>query len=561
MKITFKDRVNLQYRKNIKIATVLFLLFSVLLISSSFLILNAKINEKTAEKECLRYTEVDKEMADLFNRTVQINSSYAISNTEFGLNWDEKDINAYNSLIYQIKLNLAMNSFIDEIYIKNSNFEIVQGSKNAIDMSTLESLYNLGTATLCTAKSDNDTVLLISSSYLQTNGEKNTISLFYNSFEIGKDIFKQYSEDEKEFIVSENGEILISNRTELLSKNLFTTLGIDKFELVNSSFKSKDLGKNITVHQIAICPTLFFVRIYDSSIYAKEYASLSIIFIAINIIALLLFAISSLIIAKYTYKPVRQLLDLVCNYSSSPLENIDEITYIKNQISNVYSDNTALQKTVCDKIKDLQEQQLIALQSQISPHFLLNSLDAISWLSIDKYGEDNTIFENIQYIRNILSQCINITSVFSPIRDEISLTKNCISLLQLKYNCNICLNINTPEELLNAQILRFSLQPIAENSVKHGLINNKNGKININISSNDKNLTITVKDNGCGIPTKSLKEINERLSDINKTEKEHIGLKNIVQRFKILYGNDFTFSIKSQEDGTEVLLEFPAFYI
>ena len=285
------------------------------------------------------------------------------------------------------------------------------------------------------------------------------------------------------------------------------------------------------------------------------------IFIILNAVALILFACSSILIAKYTYKPVRQLMELVSEYSSSSLENIDEITYIKESISNIYSDNSELKDTVNEQIKALQQQQLIALQTQISPHFLLNSLDAISWLSIDKYGEDNTVFESIQYIRSILKQCINITNVFSGISEELNLTKNCIALLQLKYNCKVACEINIPPELLNVQIMRFSLQPIIENSVKHGLSNSRDGKITIDISEKNKNLIVCVTDNGCGMDLETLTELRENMTDFTAHNKNHIGLKNINQRFNILYGDNYRFEITASDNGTQVTLEFPMFNI
>ncbi len=558
MKTSFFEKANFQYRKNIKIAGILCAAFSVLLISVSFLILQNRLNKKIDEKEQQRCSEVNSNLSQKFQQVMQISSSYAISNTEFGANWNEKDINAYNSLLFQTNLNIAMYNFIEGIYIKNSNFDIVCGRNTDSNTAKALPIFNFGPSELFLS---NENKLFMHSKYTQSNGEENAVSIFFSSYDLGKEILSLYNENEKEFIVSEQGDIVISNRTEMIGKNLFNAFGIKKFPLINSNIRSSALSRNISVNQVSNCPSLYFVRIYSPSIYSSEYSSLMLIFIILDAVALILFACSSILIAKYTYKPVRQLMELVGEYSSSSLENIDEITYIKESISNVYSDNSELKDTVNEQIKALQQQQLIALQTQISPHFLLNSLDAISWLSIDKYGEDNTVFESIQYIRNILKQCINITNVFSGISEELSLAKNCIALLQLKYNCKVACEVNIPRELLNAQIMRFSLQPIIENSVKHGLSNSRDGKITIDISEKNKNLVVCVTDNGCGMDSETLSELKKNMSDFTAHNKNHIGLKNINQRFNILYGDNYRFEITASDNGTQVTLEFPMFNI
>ena len=558
MKTSFFEKANFQYRKNIKIAGILCAAFSVLLISVSFLILQNRLNKKIDEKEQQRCSEVNSNLSQKFQQVMQISSSYAISNTEFGANWNEKDINAYNSLLFQTNLNIAMYNFIEGIYIKTSNFDIVCGRNTDSNTAKALPIFNFGPSELFLS---NENKLFMHSKYTQSNGEENAVSIFFSSYDLGKEILSLYNENEKEFIVSEQGDIVISNRTEMIGKNLFNAFGIKKFPLINSNIRSSALSRNISVNQVSNCSSLYFVRIYSPSIYSSEYSSLMLIFIILDAVALILFACSSILIAKYTYKPVRQLMELVGEYSSSSLENIDEITYIKESISNVYSDNSELKDTVNEQIKALQQQQLIALQTQISPHFLLNSLDAISWLSIDKYGEDNTVFESIQYIRNILKQCINITNVFSGISEELSLAKNCIALLQLKYNCKVACEVNIPRELLNAQIMRFSLQPIIENSVKHGLSNSRDGKITIDISENNKNLVVCVTDNGCGMDSETLSELKKNMSDFTAHNKNHIGLKNINQRFNILYGDNYRFEITASDNGTQVTLEFPMFNI
>ena len=529
-----------------------------LLISVSFLILKNRLNKKIDEKEQQCFAEVNGNLLQKFHQVMQISSSYAISNTEFGANWNEKDIDAYSSLKFQTNLNLAMYNFIEGICIKNSNLDIVCGRNTNRSTENAVPIYNFGPSELYLS---DENKLFMLSKYTQSNGEENTVSIFFSSYDLGREVLSLYSENDKEFIVSNQGDIVISNRTEMIGKNLFGTFKIKEFPLINSSIKSSELSRNISVNQISDCPSLYLVRIYSPSIYSSEYSSLMLIFIILNAVALILFACSSILIAKYTYKPVRQLMELVSEYSSSSLENIDEITYIKESISNIYSDNSELKDTVNEQIKALQQQQLIALQTQISPHFLLNSLDAISWLSIDKYGEDNTVFESIQYIRSILKQCINITNVFSGISEELNLTKKCIALLQLKYNCKVACEINIPPELLNAQIMRFSLQPIIENSVKHGLSNSRDGKITIDISEKNKNLIVCVTDNGCGMDLETLTELRENMTDFTAHNKNHIGLKNINQRFNILYGDNYRFEITASDNGTQVTLEFPMFNI
>ena len=196
-----------------------------------------------------------------------------------------------------------------------------------------------------------------------------------------------------------------------------------------------------------------------------------------------------------------------------------------------------------------------ALQSQINPHFLYNTLDTLQWkaLEYDAFEVADMVNSLSRFFRISLSS----GKEFISISDEVEHVRNYLEIQKIRYQNKI--NYSIQEDSLMDQYLvpKLILQPLVENSIYHGLKPKKQGgNINIGVSLADGYLFIEVVDNGVGMDKKDLKHLRNNLS--KSIESEHYGLYNINERLRVTFGEKYKLEIESKVDcGTRVRLKIP----
>lgn len=236
-------------------------------------------------------------------------------------------------------------------------------------------------------------------------------------------------------------------------------------------------------------------------------------------------------------------------------QNFDKmLKRIKKLIFDVYTSDL--------QVKDLEirnkQAELLALQSQINPHFLFNTMQS---LSISCYNNDD--FETTEYINKFclfLRDCLYWETKCIPLSEEIRIVENYLTLQKLRYQDFLSYTIEIPKEFYELSIPKFTIQPIVENAIEHGLEKKNHekmpGQIQIKAISNQEKLQIMVEDNGVGIPPEHLKEINSCLEESSgEKNSESIGIMNTNERLKLFYGPDFGLQIESAVNiGTRVTI-------
>ena len=197
----------------------------------------------------------------------------------------------------------------------------------------------------------------------------------------------------------------------------------------------------------------------------------------------------------------------------------------------------------------LRQQQIISLQLQLSPHFMYNTLDAINWIALDELGADNKISYCIQHTVKMLRSGIDVTSMFSDVRNEIEICKNCFEVLQIRFGLKI--DFKTPDingKLGDTVLLKNCLQPIIENAVYHGFANEdvNDAKIVLDITESDSDITVSVKDNGVGMTEEKITELTEYINAPLSGDWKHVGLRNVNWRLRLLYGENYGLKIQSK---------------
>lgn len=213
-----------------------------------------------------------------------------------------------------------------------------------------------------------------------------------------------------------------------------------------------------------------------------------------------------------------------------------------------------------DKMKKSVETQknaeIAALEAQINPHFLYNTLDTINWMAIDK--DEYEISNMIATLANILRYGISDSNGIVKIRDEVEWLKQYIFLQQTKLKNSFDCHINVEPEIMGLSIHKLLLQPFIENAILHGFEGvEKTHILQMDMGREEERIAIRIQDNGCGIPEEIVREMNAGI--FRKTDnKNHIGMENAITRIHMYYGETAEVRIESWlGQGTEVQIMIP----
>lgn len=210
------------------------------------------------------------------------------------------------------------------------------------------------------------------------------------------------------------------------------------------------------------------------------------------------------------------------------------------------------------KLKE-NEATIAALQTQINPHFLYNTLDMIKSMA-DIYGIEDVadvilaLSRNFRYVTHTASHVVTI-------RDELENLRNYMKVIKTRYGGQITYEILMEEGIEEYSIIKVCLQPIFENAVAHGLAKKGyKGNIQVTFQIIDHVMTISVFDDGLGMDNNRLEEVEQMLEGHSSAaNKKSVGLCNIHDRIQLKYGKAYGLKVSSQEDcGAEVIVRYPA---
>ena len=365
-------------------------------------------------------------------------------------------------------------------------------------------------------------------------------------------------------IVDENNQIIFRNH----SANKMKHTNIEQiYRQSEPSFKVNPLirKKAYTISQI------------QSERYGWKYLSIvpqNIIYeIPIKLstftfIILALSFISGLSITYYltsrNYKNIQNIISIIDSAENNqPLPALpsrikDEYSYILHNIVKTFVEHSYLKVQLSERKYKVQAMELLALQSQINPHFLFNTLETINWKVLSLTGHPNDINEMIGNLSDILKYSLESDKKSVTIKEEIKYTQSYINIQKARYKEKFDVIWEYDENLTQHEITKLLLQPLIENSIYHG-IRVKEGKscIKIKIHFVQSFIKISVVDNGLGINRKKLIEIREKLQK-EKEYNEHIGLFNTNKRLKLTYGDQYGIKIRSKSGfGTAVYMYIP----
>lgn len=260
-------------------------------------------------------------------------------------------------------------------------------------------------------------------------------------------------------------------------------------------------------------------------------------------------------ITKSIYVPIKKLHDVTTTIARQDLEmlvttdNTDEIAELGMSFNIMVGKIKELLDAKIKEHENLKKAELRALQAQINPHFLYNTLDAIIWMAEAKK------IEQVVELVSVLSRFFRITlskgKDWISVREEIEHVESYLAIQKVRYRDILDYRIEVPDNLREGKILKLTLQPLVENALYHGIKNKRNGGTIIVRAQqfNDELLQIQIEDNGIGMTQERLAQLRELLkndSDEEVSSESGYGVNNVNQRIKLYYGKAYGLTIESE---------------
>lgn len=272
----------------------------------------------------------------------------------------------------------------------------------------------------------------------------------------------------------------------------------------------------------------------------------------------------ALLTSVYSYNPVRNIISLVKDPAAyaprmtGGFRKDETQEIIQNIVHNFYSNNE-LQEDLKEYLAITNRAQIAALQAQISPHFLYNTLENIRWQAIALGNGDNDVARIILKLSELLRLSLDNEHEIISIAEEVKNAQIYVDIIQLRYQNKLTVEWKIPPEVSRCQIVKVSLQPLIENAVTHG-IKPKRGQGVIVVSAwrEDEMAYVEVADNGSGMSQEDCAALNRDLNEMYTLSDNHIGVRNVNQRLKLLLGESSGIQvISSPGRGARFIMRFP----
>lgn len=239
----------------------------------------------------------------------------------------------------------------------------------------------------------------------------------------------------------------------------------------------------------------------------------------------------------------------------------NEVGYVTSTFRNMVTQLRHHIKTEFELKLLRQQAEYKALLLQINPHFLFNTLELMSSLSMQQRTGDTV--KVIESLGKMMRFSLRISEDLVPLQEELTYLKHYVSILQIRFGERLHISTQEEGDMDSRQMVKFILQPLVENAVKYSFLHQTIAKVVIRVYSEPEQVRLIVEDNGPGIAEELIQRLyaeslSSQFDHILNTGSRQIGLRNVLARCQLYYGGRFSFTIESsQGQGTRIELILP----
>ena len=241
------------------------------------------------------------------------------------------------------------------------------------------------------------------------------------------------------------------------------------------------------------------------------------------------------------------------SFSYQPVRGTREVRNLSESFQHMVLRVQQLMNTVRQEEINLRKTELQALQAQINPHFLYNTLDSISWMC--EQGKNAEAVQMVNALARLFRISISRGHELIPIRNELQHAESYLQIQSHRYKNQFVYRFDVDPDCLDYLCNKITLQPIIENAIYHGLNGLvDDGEIEVSVKSDGEDVVFTVSDNGSGMTEEQIAAIMRK----EHSDRAGIGVKNVSDRLKIYFGSEYGITIDSVPDeGTRVHIRMP----
>lgn len=401
----------------------------------------------------------------------------------------------------------------------------------------------------------------------KTNQPKNAIIIIDLDYEAVEqtisDSFKNYTNGYI-YIINAYDKLISFPSSEKISKEEFSQNFDEVKEKVFGTFISDYDGvKKLTI----IYPVRYtgwrLVGVIDLSASLKQSVVFRDTIIASLVVIIIYAIIISTHIASYLSSPIKQLESIMRHVQNGNFDIVVPITGSQEtqSLSKSFEKMLFKIKSLMEDLKKTEsikrQRELDALQAKINPHFLYNTLESVVWLAEE--GDNKGVVKQVTSLATLFRVSIAKGKDIITIQEELTHVKSYLEIQSIRYKDKFDYKFIVPEELKHCPTTKLIVQPIVENSIYHGLkYIEDDGHIIIKVEAvGEDKIAIKVIDNGAGMDEKTVNALLDPNGDIKRSG-NGIGIININERLKLVYGNEYGLSVESElEEGTTVTILIP----
>ncbi len=371
--------------------------------------------------------------------------------------------------------------------------------------------------------------------------------------------------------VINNGEQILLQNNERDFSAFFENQTENQMEAKQGQFAYYDMrmnGENYTISkmQSQYIQGLEYISAVPTQNILSSSSQFARIFLLLICGSMIVSVVLAAVRAKEDYKNLEDILELLSHPEKALQRKLDRsqvgsdpYNYITYNIINLFIQQDYLKVQTSEQKYKLQVLELSALQQQINPHFLNNTLNTIYWEAIGLTKGPNSCSEMLTKLASIMRYSLGKPDEIVTVKDEVEYLKNYIYIQKKRYNDKFYMEYDVDEITYHYPIRKMILQPLVENSISHGIKFLKGeGLIRLRIHQTKAGVYVSVLDNGVGITAERMEELKKSLESWEEYG-THIGLVNVHRRLILAYGKQAKLHIMSHTGhGTCIYFRIPA---
>lgn len=401
--------------------------------------------------------------------------------------------------------------------------------------------------------------------YTKQQTSMGLLVIYLNMETIGSWLEREASSDERTFLILDiSGQIRYCNNEELTEadKQYYQRLA------VNSRNAESGGKRGRSEKVVSVCGSNHqswkYALVSDRVQYTEEIGKLRNLLLGSVLTGLLPSILAAYLITVVTYRPVKKIMNVMEKpeeYLYNEQEASNEVLYITSNILNTIDKKEKMQDELVKRMQSLRVAQSLALQFQVDPHFLFNTLEMIKWTTVEDIGPGNRAGKQLSKVARLYRIALESDNMILPLREELEFLRLYIEILEIRYEGSIRFEWEIDEALCDCMVVKLCLQPLVENAVKHGLkTRNYMGTVLIRTRRWEGRLQICIENDGKEMSPSDIDAMNLAFSRKNGFQDARVGLLNINERIQLLYGPDYGLRIDRRDAGLQgmrVTLTFP----